>query len=118
IPGALPFINSHKMNALGVTSLRRSVALPDLPTIAEAGVPGYDVGSWFAVVGPAGLPKPIVDKLNNAIAQTLATPEVRKIFLRDGTEPAPGSPADLANTISTEIAKWKQVTQAAGIVAE
>jgi tripartite-type tricarboxylate transporter receptor subunit TctC len=118
IPGALPFINSRKVNALGVTSLRRSVVLPDLPTIAEAGVPGYDVGSWFAVVGPAGLPKPIVDKLNGAIAQALASPEVRKIFLRDGTEPAPGSPADLASTISTEIAKWKQVTQAAGIVAE
>jgi tripartite-type tricarboxylate transporter receptor subunit TctC len=118
IPGALPFITSRKVNALGVTSLRRSVVLPDLPTIAEAGVPGYDVGSWFAVVGPAGLPKPIVDKLNGAIAQALASPEVRKIFLRDGTEPAPGTPADLAGTISTEIAKWKQVTQAAGIVAE
>lgn len=118
IPGALPFITSHKMNALGVTSLHRSVVLPDLPTIAESGVPGYDVGSWFAVMGPAGLPKAIVDKLNGAIAQALASSDVRKVFLRDGTEPAPGTPAELANTVKTEIAKWKQVTQAAGIVAE
>lgn len=118
IPGALPLINAHRMNALAVTSARRSVVLPDLPTIAESGVQGYDVGSWFAVVGPAGLPGPMVGKLNNAIAQTLATPAVRKLFLADGTEPAPGTPAELANTISTEIAKWKQVTAAAGIVAE
>jgi tripartite-type tricarboxylate transporter receptor subunit TctC len=118
IPGALPFITSHRMTALAVTSVKRSVVLPDLPSIAESGVPGYDVGSWFAVMGPAGLPRPIVDKLNGAIAQTLATPEVRKVFLRDGTEPAPGTPAELTNTVSTEIAKWKQVTQAAGIVAE
>ncbi|HEY4372419.1 MAG TPA: tripartite tricarboxylate transporter substrate binding protein [Burkholderiales bacterium] len=118
IPGALPFINSHRMNALAVTTARRSVVLPDLPTIAESGVPGYDVGSWFAVVGPAGLPGPMVGRLNSAIAQTLAAPEVRKLFLSDGTEPAPGTPADLASTITTEIAKWKQVTAAAGIHAE
>ncbi|GAA4324538.1 tripartite tricarboxylate transporter substrate binding protein [Pigmentiphaga soli] len=118
IPGAIPYINAGKLIPLGVTSKDRSQALPQVPTIAESGVPGYEVGSWFGVMGPGGMDRRLVARLNDIIRQTLAAPEIRQALMKDGAEPSGGTPEEFAATVNADIEKWGKVIRAAGISPE
>jgi tripartite-type tricarboxylate transporter receptor subunit TctC len=115
VPGALSFIGSGQLIALGVTTRLRSSMLKSVPTIEEAGVPGYDVGSWFGISGPKGLPKPVVQTLNGAINKALQDAELRQVLAHEGAEPIGGSPEAFATTITTDIKKWTDVLRTAKI---
>ncbi|HLS55632.1 MAG TPA: tripartite tricarboxylate transporter substrate binding protein [Zeimonas sp.] len=114
LPSAMPQIKAGKLRALAVTSAKRAAALPDVPTVAEAGVPGYEASSWFGLVAPAGTPKEIAEKTQQAIAHAWATPEVREKLLGQGAEPVANTPAEFAKYIDAEIAKWAKVVKASG----
>lgn len=114
----LPHIKSGKLRALSVSSSKRSVALPDVPTAAEAGLPGYEVVTWGAMFAPARTPPAIVDKLNRQINLALQSPEVRERFVRLGLDPAGGTPQDLSRHLATEWRKWSKVIADAGIPKE
>jgi tripartite-type tricarboxylate transporter receptor subunit TctC len=116
-PTAIPQIQGGKLRALGVPTLRRSPLLPEVPTIAET-LPGYEVGNWYALLGPRGLPEPIVQKLGDAIRATLADEEVRRHLAGHGVEPTPSTPAELARFIREETAKWAPIIRASGARAE
>jgi len=103
---------------LAVGSDHRSAAFPDLPTIAEAGVPGYEAGTWTGVIAPAGLPKPILEKLNAAINRAIASPTFKKRFAEIGDEPAGGTPEDFAKLIAADSAKWAEVVRRSGAKIE
>ena len=100
---------SAQVRPLAVSGDKRSLAFPDLPTVAEAGVPGYSAPTWSSLVGPAGLPKEIVDKLNAALNKAIQTPGIKSRFAAIGDEAAGGTPQDLADTIARDSAKWKDV---------
>lgn len=104
----LPLVNSGKLRALGVTTSKRSRMFPDLPAIAET-VVGYETSSWSGVLGPAGLPRPLVQKLNNEIVSILRLDVVRDRLAADGSEPIAGTPEDFATFIRTDIARWKKL---------
>jgi len=112
---AMPYIKAGKLRALGVTTKERSQALPDVPTIAEQGVAGFDVSVFFGLVVPVGTPKDVVDKLNHAFADALKEPEVRKTLLSQGLEfPPSTAPEQLAGFIESEVAKWRSVVKTSG----
>ena len=113
-----PHAKSGEVRALGVSGPRRSPAFPDLPTVAEAGVPGYEASTWSGVVGPAGMPKEIVAKLNAAINRAIATPAFVARFGAIGDEPAGGSPEEFGETIRKDSAKWADVIKRAGAKLE
>jgi tripartite-type tricarboxylate transporter receptor subunit TctC len=110
----LPAAQSGEVRALAVTGPRRSPALPNVPTLSEAGVPGYEVTTWTGVVGPAGMPREIVMTLNAAINKAIQSPAFKERFGRIGDEPAVGSPEDFAATLAKDSAKWKDVIQRSG----
>jgi tripartite-type tricarboxylate transporter receptor subunit TctC len=112
-PTAIPQIEGGKLRALAVPTLQRSSLMPNVPTVAET-LPGYEVGNWYALVGPRGLPAAIVEKLNAAMRTTLADPEVRAHLARHGVEPTPSSPEELARFIRDETAKWAPIVRATG----
>jgi tripartite-type tricarboxylate transporter receptor subunit TctC len=114
IPSSLPHIKAGKLRALAVTGSKRSQLLPDLPTIAEAGVPGYDSYVWFGVVAPAGTPSEIIAKLNAALVKTAATPEFRDRLTSQGYDVMSSTPEQMAASIRGEIAKWGKVVKASG----
>jgi tripartite-type tricarboxylate transporter receptor subunit TctC len=111
----VPSIRSGALHALAVTSRRRSPLLPEVPTMEEAGLKNYDAETFWALLVPAGTPKPVIDKLNAAMVQALQTPELRKIYLDNGNEPQPGTPAELAERIHDDIRKWGDIISNAGI---
>ncbi|MDE2415390.1 MAG: tripartite tricarboxylate transporter substrate binding protein [Comamonadaceae bacterium] len=113
-----PHIQSGKLRPIAVTSSKRLESLPGVPTIAEAGQKGFDMGSWQAVFAPAGTPKPIVDRLHAEIMKIVATPEVQARLKAFGMRPSDMTPAELAAFQKAEVAKWAQVIKAAGIKAE
>jgi tripartite-type tricarboxylate transporter receptor subunit TctC len=115
---ALPHIKSGRLRALAVTSAKRSEALPEVPTIAESGLPGYDSVQWYGVLAPAGTPREIVARLHVEIARALRAPDVRERLAADGAEPVGSSPEEFAAFIKSEIEKWARVASAAGIRAE
>jgi tripartite-type tricarboxylate transporter receptor subunit TctC len=104
-----------RLRLLGITTARRSPAAPQLPTIAEAGLAGYEVTPWFAIVGPAGVPREIVTKLNAAVAAALNSTEVQQRLQTLGYEPLGGSPEALAATIRSDIIRYAKVVKTAGI---
>jgi tripartite-type tricarboxylate transporter receptor subunit TctC len=114
----LPHIRSGKMRALGTGGAKRSPALPDVPTIAEGGVPGYEANNWWGIVAPAATPQPIVKKLNAEIAAILATQEIQKWFVNEGGEAVSRTPEEFRKWILAEMAKWGKVVKDAGIKAE
>lgn len=113
LPSSLPHVKAGKLKALGVTSSARVAQLPDVPTLAEAGVPGYEVMSWFGLWAPAKTPKPIVDKLNQAIVEILNTPELQQKISEQGAIPTPETPAQFESFIRAETEKWNKVVTAA-----
>ena len=114
-PSSLPFVQQGKLRALGVTSLKRMPALPDVPTIDESGVKGYESLSWSGIVAPAATPRPIIMKLNAAIEHVLAMPDVKKKFADLGVEPVGGAPENFARHIKAESEKWGRVVKTANI---
>ncbi len=114
MPTALPHVKAGRLRALAVTSAKRSPAMPDLPTIAEAGVAGYEASSWFGVLAPAGTPSAIVTKLNGEIVRILGLPEIKERLLSQGAEPVGNSPEQFAAHITAEMAKWGNVVKASG----
>jgi len=117
IPGALPHIKAGTLRALAVTSPRRSPALPDLPTMAESGLPGFQAISWHGIVAPAGTPAATIDILNQAFAKALAAPEVRQRLMEEGAEAAGMGTDEFGRFIQQEIASWAQAVQASGATA-
>lgn len=117
-PSALPHIKTGKLRPIAVTSAQRSAFLPDVPTIAESGYPGFDVQSWFALAAPAGTPRPIVDQLNAALNKALMAPEVRQRLQDLAATPEPGTPEKMRDLISVEVKRWREVVKASGAKAE
>jgi len=112
---ALPYVKAGKLRALGVTTTERSQALPDVPTVAEQGVPGYDVSVFFGIVAPAGTPPERIARLNAAFVETLGTSKVRQLFASQGLEPAPSSkPEQLRRFIEEQKSKWAGVVKQSG----
>jgi tripartite-type tricarboxylate transporter receptor subunit TctC len=117
-PGILPHVRSGKLRALGVGSVRRSAAVPELPTIAEQGFPGFDGVAWIGFVAPAGVARAIVDKLSAETAAIIALPDVRERLLALGAEPAASAPDEFGAYIRSEIAKWGKVIRESGAKVE
>jgi len=115
---AIPQIKGEKIHALGVTSLNRAAALPDVPTIAEQGYPGFEALNWYALVDPAGLPAPIVAKLNDVLAQTLGSQKVQEVLREQGLDAVPDTPAQLTARVRADLAKWEKVVKTVDIKAE
>ncbi len=114
----LPFVKSGQVRALAVTTPRRSALLPDLPTMAEAGVPGYDATSWYGILGPAGMPRDIVMRLNAEFARIAHSADTKERFATLGIEPVSGTPEEFASYIRAQVAKWSEVAKSAGVEME
>jgi tripartite-type tricarboxylate transporter receptor subunit TctC len=113
---ALPHVRNRRLVGLGVTSAKRSSAAPDIRTIAEAGVPGYEADNWSGLMAPAGTPREIVMKLHTAITQTMSDAEISARFMRESAEPAPSrTPEDFGAMIKIEVTKWTKVARDAGL---
>ena len=118
LPSSLPLIKAGKLRAIAVTSLKRAPALPDVPTISESGLPGFEASSWFGVLAPAGTPAPIVAKLNADVNKWLQSPEAREQLLAQGANAAGGTPEQFAAHIRAETEKWAKVVKASGAKAD
>jgi len=118
IPAAHGNVSSGMLRALGVTSLQRSRLLPDVPTVAESGLPGFEVAQRSALLAPAGTPRTIIERLNRELNAVLATEEVRQRLAVEGGEPIPGAPEAYAADIDREEKKWKQLVNAIGLKGE
>lgn len=115
LPAALGQVRAGRLRALGVTSAKRSNAAPDVPTIAEQGLKGFEVVGWFGAFAPAGTPQGVIAKLNSAINKTLELKEVQERLLKNGVGAEGGSPSDLAQQVKADVAKWRRVAQRAGL---
>ena len=115
---ALPQVRAGKLRALAITAARRSEGTPEYPTIAEAGVPGYEASIWFGIVAPAGTPAPLVARLSREIAQIVRTPAIRERFVPLGLDLIGGTPEEFAATMRSEIPKWARVLQDARVEPE
>jgi len=118
ISTAIPHIRGGRLRALGVTTTRRSVAAPEFPTIAEAGVPGYEHSSWVGMLAPAKVPPPILSTLGGESSKAVQSQDIKALLLRDGLEAVGSSPAEFDRIIRTEVAKWHKVAKAANIRAK
>ena len=118
MPSSLPLVKEGKLRALGVTSAQRSAAAPDIPTIAEQGLPGFEAVSWFAMFAPAGTPKPIAEKLQVQVKKILQSPEIAKRLAEIGLEVVGSTPEELAAYQRAEIAKWAKVVKDSGAKVE
>jgi tripartite-type tricarboxylate transporter receptor subunit TctC len=114
MPSALPLVKSGELKALGVTSAQRSPAAPGIPTIAESGIPGFEATSWFALLGPAGMPREMQLRMSQETAKVLALPDVKEKLATLGLEPNPGTPEALTALMTTETAKWAKVVKESG----
>jgi len=115
---SLPQVKAGKLKALGVSSAKRSPLAPDVPTIAEAGLPGYEISYWNAVYAPAGTPAPVVQRINELMQRALATENVRRFVEHNGMEPFTSTPVELASFQAAEYKRWGSVIKAAGIEPE
>jgi tripartite-type tricarboxylate transporter receptor subunit TctC len=119
LPSALPLIKAGKLRALAVTSLTRSTVLPDLPTVSESGLAGFDSSSWFGLLAPAGTPKDVVARVNGEVAKWLATPDAKEKLAAQGAIVASGlAPEDFTRHIASETAKWQKVVKESGAKVE
>jgi tripartite-type tricarboxylate transporter receptor subunit TctC len=118
IPTALPQIKAGKLRALGVTAPTRSPLLPDVPTIAESGLPGFEALNWFGFAAPAGTPKDVVDRLNREIVRIVGQPELKARLLELGAEPVGNAPDAFAARIRSEAERWGKLVKALGLKAD
>ncbi|HEX2828357.1 MAG TPA: tripartite tricarboxylate transporter substrate binding protein [Burkholderiales bacterium] len=118
LPNALPHVNAGRVRALGVTTARRVQAAPAIPTIAESGLPGYEMNPWISLFGPAGLDRALVQRMNGVINQALADPEVARGMVRQGLEPWSGTPEQLAARMQTDLQKFAKLIKAIGLSTE
>ena len=109
LPSALPHIKSGALKALGVTTSQRSAAAPQIPTLAESGVPGYDMSTWYGLIGPANMPASVVSKLNHELRQVLADPKVHSRLVAQGVDPVSGSPEEFGKFIQDETRNWAAI---------
>jgi tripartite-type tricarboxylate transporter receptor subunit TctC len=115
LPSSINHIRAGEIRALAVTTSKRWPGAPDIPTMAEAGVPGYESGAWFGMLAPANTPKPIVELLQRHVAAILRLPQVEKLFLEQGAGPVGNTPEQFAQVIASEIQKWAKVAAATGV---
>ena len=115
---SMPMVKSGRVRALAVTTAHRSALLPDVPTVAEAGIAGYESGNWFGVFAPAGTPRDIVERVNAVINKAMTRPEMKDKLASQGADALTGSPADLAALVQRELAKFAAIIKAAGMRAE
>ena len=118
LPAYVDAIKSGKVRALGVTTARRNPQVPDIPTIAESGVPGYEVTVWYGICAPAGTPRTVIAKINADMVRALNMPDLRQRLDQQGVDASPSSPAEFAAFIKTETIKWAKVVKDAGIQAQ
>jgi tripartite-type tricarboxylate transporter receptor subunit TctC len=118
LTSAQPFIRAGRMRALGVTSAKRTPLAPEIPTIAEAGLPGFEVISWFGIIAPGGTPPEVVTRLNAELVWVLTHPESRDRLMAAGLEPSPSSQEEFGALIRAELAKMAGVIRASGIKAD
>jgi len=114
ITTAWPLVKGGKLRALAVTTAKRSTIAPDVPTLAESGLPGYEIGSWQGVFAPAGVSTEIVKRLNTEIVRIINAPDVRQKLVDMGAEPAPNTPEEFAAMVKAEVAKWADVVRKSG----
>jgi tripartite-type tricarboxylate transporter receptor subunit TctC len=115
VPSQMPHLRSGRLRAIGITTARRSGLLPDIPTISESGLPGFEVDSWFGWLAPAGTPSDIVDKLNQEIVRIVHSPEMKARLVSEGADPIGSTPANFVRHMKSETAKWAKVIKAADI---
>jgi tripartite-type tricarboxylate transporter receptor subunit TctC len=118
IPSAIQLVRGGKLRALAVTSLRRSGGVPEVPTIAESGFPGFDASSWFGLVGPASLPREIALKIQAEVARILKDPALREKFIQQGADPIGNTPDEFGQYMKEETAKWAKIVKASGAQAD
>ena len=118
IPTISAFIKDGRLRAVGVASAKRSNVLPEVPTMIELGVPGFEVSSWYGLLAPAKTPKPIIDRLQREVAAVLALPEIRERYLKGGFEPVGNKPEEFAQQIKTDLARWNKVVKDSNIKVE
>ena len=114
----MPYVKNGRLRALAISSSRRSVIAPELPTLAESGVPGYESGTWYGLVAPARTPRDAIAILNGAVEQALKSPDVHEKLVAQGAEPIFGTPAQMGEFVRSEIGKWGRVAKASAIVVE
>jgi tripartite-type tricarboxylate transporter receptor subunit TctC len=118
LPSVHAQMKSGRLRALGVTSAKRTTFLPELPTVSESGVPGYEATLWWGIFAPSKTPRPIIDRLNGEIHKAMATTDMKKVFSDFGAEPAPTTPDQFSGMVKKEIAKWSKVVKDANIKPE
>ncbi|HSF46855.1 MAG TPA: tripartite tricarboxylate transporter substrate binding protein [Burkholderiales bacterium] len=118
IPNVLPHVKGGKLKAIAVTSQKRSPHVPDLPTVSESGVPGYEVSVWFGIAAPAGTPEPIIKKLNAEIVKILSMPDVKEKFAAQGVDVVGSTPEQFAAHLKSQMAAWAKVVKEAGVTPE
>jgi tripartite-type tricarboxylate transporter receptor subunit TctC len=115
VAAGLPHIRQGRLRGIGVSGLTRSAVLPDVPTLAEAGVAGYDATSWYGLLAPSATPRPVIARLGEEAVKALAAPDSREKLTNQGIEPANGGPEEFAPYLAAEIDKWAKIIKAAGI---
>lgn len=118
LSAAAQHVKAGKLNAMGVTGPKRSPLMPDVPTLAEAGVPGYSFETWFIVFAPAATPKPLIDKLNASLVKALNNPVLKEKMIKEGFDPETSTPAEAKAKLSKELASWSKLVKERGITAE
>jgi tripartite-type tricarboxylate transporter receptor subunit TctC len=118
VPAAAPHIKAGRLRALALVAPQRSAALPDIPTVAEAGLRDFEVTTWYGILAPAGTPRPIVARLNAEIVRVMHAPEVKERLASMATDPVTSTPEEFADYIKKEIAKWGDVVRKAGLKAD
>jgi tripartite-type tricarboxylate transporter receptor subunit TctC len=109
-----PHIKSGRLRAIAVSSLKRAIAAPDIPTVAEAGLPGFEYVGWYGVLAPAGTPQPVIDRLHAEFVQIVRAPDMRERLLADGAEPVGNTPAQFEAYLKTELARWTRIIKEVG----
>ena len=118
IPAAAPHIKAGKLRALAVVAPQRSPALPEVPTVAEAGLPDFEVTTWYGILAPAGTPRNVITRVNGELVKIMHAPELKEKLAATGTDPLTSTPEEFAAYIKREITKWGEVIRKAGIKAD